>query len=108
MARITKLQRYAIRWLNHENRSAEDIASELNMTVKQVNSEIEKHSSTNAVNEVKTAQQPASKIKKMLSKTVAGDQKVTIMSQEASLAIQDHPQKNKKHERENYIYRPNN
>lgn len=109
MARVTKVQTYAIRWLNHENKKSEDIASELKLTINQVNSVLEKFQTSNTENNpVKTAQEPVSKVQKMLSKKINGNKTVTIMSQEASIAIQETPPKpNKRPSQESYIHKPN-
>ena len=41
MARISKAQTYAIRWLDHEQQKPEDIAAELKVSVKQVQGVLE-------------------------------------------------------------------
>lgn len=109
MARINKSQTYAVRWLHSEGKNAEDIATELKLTVNQVKSVLEKHGASDAKAEVKTAQQPATRVKKMLSSETSGNKGVTVMTSEASIAIQDSTPKNEnvKRNQDKYIYKPN-
>jgi hypothetical protein len=110
MARINKSQTYAVRWLNSEGKNAEDIATELKLTVNQVNSVLEKNGTSEAKAEIKTAQQPATRIQKMLSSKTSGNKNVTVMTSEASVSIQDSTAKNKnskKRSQDKYIYKPN-
>lgn len=104
MARISKAQTYAIRWLNQEQKTVENIATELKLTTKQVESVIEKYGPTNSKDKIVTAQKPA--VQKMLSAKTANNASVTIMTGEASMNIQS--QKNKSSRvTDDCIHRPN-
>ena len=105
MSRISKLHTYAIRWLNYEKKSNEDIATELELTVKQVNSVIEKYGTTNRNDDnIKTVQKPA--IQKMLSAQTSNSSSVTVMTGEASMNIQESKSKSKR-SLDRCIHRPN-
>lgn len=45
--RINKITGYAIRWLNKEGNSVDEIANELDLSVKQVSNFLEKHNDQN-------------------------------------------------------------
>lgn len=104
MARISKAQTYAIRWLNHEEKTIENIATELKLTTKQVESVIEKYGSTNSKDKISTAQKPA--VQKMLSSKTANNASVTVMTGEASMSIQSHKHKSSR-VTDDCIHRPN-
>ncbi len=106
MGRITKAQSYAIRWLNNEDMSQENIASELNLTVKQVGSILEKNTSSKG--EVKTKTEKVSAAKKlMINQTGGGKSGVTVMTGEASQAIEESTKSQSIRNPESYIYKPN-
>tara|TARA_B100002019_G_scaffold29462_1_gene23393 strand:+ start:4187 stop:4510 length:324 start_codon:yes stop_codon:yes gene_type:complete len=106
MGRITKAQSYAIRWLDSENMSPENIASELNLTVKQVGSILEKNAASNG--DVKTKTEKVSAAKKlMVNETGSGKSGVTIMTGEASQAIEQSKPSQSIRNPESYIYKPN-
>ena len=87
MGRITKAQSYAIRWLDSESMSPENIASELNLTVKQVGSILEKNAASKG--DVKTKTEKVSAAKKLMVNEIrSGKSGVTIMTGEASQAIE--------------------
>ena len=106
MARVSKAQTYAVRWLNYEQKNAQDIAAELKLSIKQVEAILEKYGTSNG--EVKTKQAPVSAVKKMLSSETSRKQGVTVMTGEASLAIQDSNTKTPQPtDRSSYIHNPN-
>ena len=107
MSRITKTQTYAIRWLNHEQKNAEDIASELKLSIKQVQSILEKYGESHG--DIKTKQSPVSAVKKMMSSKTSKSQGVTVMTGDASMAIQESNTKssNRATDRSSYIHSPN-
>lgn len=106
MARVSKAQTYAVRWLDYENKSADDIAAELKLSVKQVNTILEKYGRSEGA--VETKQEPVSGVRKMLSSQTAGNKGVTVMTSEASMTIQEqnNSQPSKK-DTSSYIYSPN-
>ena len=67
MGRITKAQSYAIRWLDSESMSPENIASELNLTVKQVGSILEKNAASKGDVKTKTESKLYRKFQNTLS-----------------------------------------
>jgi hypothetical protein len=108
MSRLNKLQIYSIRWLHSQNKSAQNIAEELELTEKQVANAIEKFGITNDAN-IKTTTSKASK-NLMISETLNKKSKnVSIMTKEASmqndaLASKHKSQINTNHSK--YIFRP--
>jgi len=106
MARVSKAQTYAVRWLNHENKDVDDIASELKLSVKQVTNILEKYGSSEG--SVDTKQEPVSGVRKMLSSQTSASKGVTVMTSEASMAIQEeNNQTPSKKDTSSYIYSPN-
>ncbi len=90
MSRLNKTQLYAIRWLNHEGKSPESISTELDVTIKQVLSTLEKYSSSiddNKESQLDTKKEPVSASKNlMINQTSAKQTKnVMIMTKEASM-----------------------
>lgn len=114
MARLSKIDTYAILWLNHQKISPEDIAKELSFTIKQVNGVIEKNFKTlQGDSKIKTVSESATKNSKSknLMITNTRDKKtnnVAIMTREAS-TLNDELTKNftSKRFNENTIFRPN-
>ena len=106
MARISKAQTYAIRWLDHEQQKPEDIAAELKVSVKQVQGVLEKYARSEG--SVETKQEPVSGVRKMMSSKTNSNKGVTVMTSEASMAIQEqnNNQPSKK-DTSSYIYSPN-
>jgi orotate phosphoribosyltransferase-like protein len=90
MAKVNKTQIYAIRWLNGEGLSSQQIADELELNEKQVLTTLEKYtaSKTEDTDKVKTASAPVATIKsKDLMITHTSGKKnnsVAIMTKEAS------------------------
>jgi len=106
MARISKAQTYAVRWLNHQQKSPKDIASELKLSIKQVEGILEKYGASDGT--VKTKQAPVSAVKKMMSSKTSRSQGVTVMTGDASMAIQESNTKSpNRTDRSSYIHSPN-
>lgn len=81
MARLSKTQVYAIRWLNHEELSNEKIADELNINIEQVAKTLEKNSITSKKKSVPTKTSPVNIINTTAGKGING---VSIMTKEGS------------------------
>ena len=105
MARLNKIQTYAIRWLHYEQKTPEDIASELKLNIKQVEETLEKYG--RADGSVPTNQQPVSRIRNMMSSSTNNNNKVTVMTGEASIAIQNVNNNVSSKNQQSYIYRHN-
>lgn len=73
MARLNKIQNYAILWLSHKNNTSEQIAEELSIDLKQVNSVLEKQTQASENPNIKT------------SSSVVGDKKKNLMITETSV-----------------------
>lgn len=87
MARISKANTYAINWLAQQNKSKEEIAEELKLSVDQVSKVLEKFNVTNQDGaSVKTAQEPVSRSKGLMINTTMGKKTntVSIMTKDAS------------------------
>lgn len=116
MSKITKIQQYAVLWLNHQGVEAIKIADELKITEKQVLTVLEKgiDDKISKNNTVKTVKSSAGKSKSkdlMITQTSAkGTKNVAIMTQEAS-QLNDDLKKNQNSTSSRYnhniIYRPN-
>jgi predicted transcriptional regulator len=89
--KINKNLGYAINWLNHLNKSNEQIAKELDLTPKQVKSFLEKNHTNDSKSELVTKQSPVTINSSDLMIRHTRDKKinnVAIMTKEAS-AIND-------------------
>lgn len=108
MAKISKIQTYAVLWLNYNSWSVEKIAEELNLTEKQITNVIEPKKDSS----LKTKSEPvgSSRSKNMMIRETANKKShVAIMTKESSM-INDEAKKNQtitKPEETPGIYRPN-
>jgi DNA-binding transcriptional regulator GbsR (MarR family) len=87
MARISKSNIYAINWLAQQNKTKEEIAEELKLSIDQVSKALEKFNASNKDGAtIKTAHQPSSKSKSLMINTTMGKKTntVAIMTKEAS------------------------
>jgi hypothetical protein len=87
MAKLSKTSVYAIQWLNSQGRNIDQIADELNLTTKQVEGTLEKHSSSKTENtNLKDAKSPASRSQNLMIRETASKKtkNVSIMTKEAS------------------------
>jgi hypothetical protein len=116
MAKINKTQTYAIRWLHSQGKNNETIASELDITTKQVGSVIDKYttSSTETTeSQLDTKKSPVSKAKDLMIKETSAkrSRNVMIMTKEASELGDEMKKKMRNHSArpdENVIFRPQN
>jgi hypothetical protein len=89
MNKMTKIHRYAIYWLNSQNRSSIEIANEIKLSEKQVIAVLETHTPTK---DTQFAHEPTEMVENkisskdlMISRTSAkGTKSVSIMTKEAS------------------------
>jgi hypothetical protein len=117
MAKITKIQNYAILWLNYQGIESIKIADELKLTEKQVLSVLEKgiDSKVSKDSTIKTVKSSVNKSRSkdlMITQTSAkGTKNVAIMTQEASQLNDDLKKINtstsSSRAKNNIIYRPN-
>ena len=91
MSKITKVQKYAICWLNSINKTSLDIADELSLTEKQVLSVLEKTAPTKTQETIEISATSAPVAAKVSSKDLMINQtfgkktnSVSIMTKEAS------------------------
>jgi hypothetical protein len=88
MARISKIQTYAVNWLSQEGKTPDEISEELKISTDQVKKILEKNNNVNKNgSSIKTTQEPVvSKSKNMMINTTMGKQSktVSIMTREAS------------------------
>lgn len=95
MARLNKSQKYAILWLNSTGMSIDDISTELDIGVKQVNGVLEKNTNVVSQNNIQTKSEPVGQNKTsskdlMIRHTSAKKtNSVAIMTKEAS-ELNDH------------------
>lgn len=114
MARLTKSEVYAIRWLSSQGKNIEQIAAELKLSDQQVKRTVEKtHVTSKTKNTVKTATEKTnSKAKDLIITKTAGKNinSVAIMTKEASEVSDAHRQSNNNvsisKAFKNSIYRP--
>jgi hypothetical protein len=114
MARTSKLHQYAIYWLNSQGSSIDSIATELDLTDKQVAKVLEKNNSVNETNNIKTNSGPVNSIKTsskdlMIRHTSAKkNNSVAIMTKEASEVNDQAKKNNQTHPNlQKNIFRPN-
>jgi transcriptional antiterminator len=114
MARTSKLHQYAIYWLNSQGSSIDSIATELDLTDKQVAKVLEKNNSVNETNNIKTNSSPVNSIKTsskdlMIRHTSAKkNNSVAIMTKEASEVNDQAKKNNQTHPNlQKNIFRPN-
>lgn len=112
MAKINKIQKYAILWLNSQNYTVADISKELTLTEKQIRSVVQSTEQTDST--IPTAKSPvsSSRSQNLMIRETAGKRtkSVAIMTQEASMINDDYKNKisdNQKKNTDKYIYRPN-
>ena len=89
MSRLNKTQVYAIRWLNYEGKSPESISTELDITIKQVLSTLEKYAASvddKKESKLDTKKEPVSTSKNLMINQTSSKQtkNVMIMTKEAS------------------------
>lgn len=114
MAKLTKAETYAIKWLSSQGKDIDQIAEELKLTEQQVKRTIEKaHVSSKTKNNVKTATEKTnSKAKDLIITKTSGKNinSVAIMTKEASEVSDAHRQSNNNvsisRAFKNSIYRP--
>ncbi len=109
MAKLNKIQKYAILWLNHSSWSTEKIAEELDIPEKQVQTAI---SSVDNTNKVKTKSEPVgnSQSKNMMIRETANKKShVSIMTKESSMINDEAKKKRTSTVKQDTpgIYRPN-
>ena len=106
MASLTKMNKYAILWLNSQGYSNENISKELDISIKQIDKLINKNPS-----QLKTSSEPVKKYPSkelMITESANKKNRVSIMTKESS-AINDEKRKNtqtKSSKLEKGIFRP--
>lgn len=111
MSKITKIQRYAVLWLNSQGWDIAQISQELTLTNNQIKNIVKKNK-TEDVQSAAVSDKPKLPNSKnlMITESQAGTHKVSIMTKAAS-EINDENRKQilaQKHkDSSNYIYKPN-
>lgn len=114
MIRLTKTEKYAIQWLDHQNYSSLQIATELQVPEKLVIKTLEKVSGVNKPGKIKTVTSPVSKQPSNLFIMESQNKKnkgVAIMTKEASEKAdseRSNDQKQNSRRNQNIIYKPKN
>lgn len=108
MAKINKIQEYAVLWLNSQNLSIEGIIAETGLSKRQINNILKKQQSSDTV----PIKSPSSNINTknlMIMDSGAKKFRVAIMTKDASMAndsiVKNLPNNTNQ---TNFIYRPNN
>ena len=113
MAKITKIQQYAILWLSSQSVDSQTIAAETNLSIKQVGNVINKFKIDNSENEINTTSGPAKARSKtqqlMITESVGKRQNVAIMTKEASQVADEERKKFEPLAKKDtsHIFRPN-
>jgi transposase len=113
MAKITKIQQYAVLWLSSQSLDNQAIATETNISIKQVDNIINKFTVDNSKSQINTTSGPAkvpSKTKQlMITESVGGRQNVAIMTKEASQVADEERKKFEPLAKKDtsHIFRPN-
>lgn len=114
MANISKQKRYAILWLNEQGKTNEEIHSELDVSVEQIEKIINTQT-TSPKNSIKNGSEPVSgkaTIKdSMITQSAAGKHRVAIMTKQASEISDESIKKNNNQtadtQKTSFIFRPN-
>ena len=113
MAKITKIQQYAVLWLSSQSVDSQTIAAETNLSIKQVGNIINKFKIDNSQNEINTTSGPAKARSKtqqlMITESVGKRQNVAIMTKEASQVADEEKKKFEPLAKKDtsHIFRPN-
>lgn len=109
MAKLSKVQIYAIEWLNHIGYTAEQISEDINIPHKQIDKIL--LSKTTETTSIETSRKNTESKKNMLITHTAGKKMntVAIMTKEASAMSDEDKQKTIGHSRDTSknIFRPN-
>lgn len=110
MARLSKTQIYAIRWLDHQKKNTLEISKELKIEEPKIISALEKNQTINSKNNIKTASSSSGNRAKNLMITQTSGKKnnsVAVMTKEAS-ALGDSTRNSRPSRNTNKaIFRPN-
>jgi predicted transcriptional regulator len=116
MAKLSKVNTYAIQWLNSQGKNIEEIATDLSLTEKQVSSVVEKTTKSGAESSnIKTAKSPSSSANSrsmnLMIRETAGKKSnsVSIMTGEASMVndqLKSQSTNNQQRKTDKYIFRP--
>lgn len=110
MARINKTQKYATLWLHHEGWDIDNISTELDLTTRQVKNIVKDLEPKQEANNEKTKPKVKSSKDFMITESVNGNHRVSIMTKTAS-EINDESRKSYQSQINNknlpHIYRPN-
>jgi hypothetical protein len=113
MAKITKIQQYAVLWLSSQSVDSQTIAAETNLSIKQVGNVLSKFKIDNSQNEINTTSGPAKARSKtqqlMITESVGKRQNVAIMTKEASQVADEDRKKFEPLAKKDtsHIFRPN-
>jgi len=114
MANISKQKRYAVLWLKEQNKTDEEISSELDISIQQIE-KITNQQASDDQNKIRNASEPVSNKSKihdsMITQSVAGKHRVAVMTKQAS-EISDESIKNNKEKKtqqptQSFIFNPN-
>jgi NCAIR mutase (PurE)-related protein len=115
MSKITKIQQYAVLWLSSQLVEEQIIATETNLSTKQISTILNKFKIDNPQNQINTTSGPAKAKSKtqqlMITESVGKRQNVSIMTKEASQVADEERKKIEsiEHKKEaSHIFRPSN
>ena len=112
MAKISKVQKYAILWLSSQNHSIENISKELGLNEKQISTIVNKSEQQKPSIQTTKSSVSSSRSQNLMIRETAGKRtkSVAIMTKEASMLNDDYKNKIPVDQQKNtdkYIYRPN-
>lgn len=106
MSRINKTQKYAILWLNYQNRDVSSISKELNLTEEQIHRVIKPVMKNNIPTASSVVSKSVNSKNLMITESQAGKYKVSIMTKAASEVNDNEKKKNIPKDNSSYIYKP--
>jgi len=109
MAKVNKIHNYAILWLNHKGNSAEQIAEELSLDIKQVSGVLEKQTQASENPNIKTSSSVVGDKKKnlmIMETSVKKNKSVAIMTKDASAQGDENRKNVSNRKTNNNIFKP--
>lgn len=111
MPKVSKAQKYAIKFLQNQGMSVEDIAEDLNLSTKQIDSVISEGTTDTDINKEKSINKNKTLADNfIINKTaVKGNPSVAILTQQASMLFDDikkSAKHNNKYNEQKFIFKP--
>jgi len=111
MAKLNKIQKYAVLWLHHQSKTTKEISDELELSEKQISGITSKSIENTGTVPTTKSSMSSSRSKNLMITETAGKKtrSVAIMTKEASMINDEYKNKSFPQQKntDKYIYRPN-